>query len=396
MDFPTPGTCIIIPDNDQSNLQAILSVALWFITTQDIQTSLEVTPQVPLLMMMTQISQVTTSLLTMTLTTNQILSMSLQTCLSNWQVLFKASLVPLITALLPTLPPALKSESPISLTGVIPENSGFSLCNANWTSRSALRLSVPTVTIVLFFLCISLIYWLAFILLPFFAPFLRNAFNLHIASLLHAMHGPIILFPLFLLQTSSLVHAWLITQPLSLLSQWPVSSYIRLSSLTRNTVWSMRRVSIYLSRQHFLYFSQLESTWLFFVKGISLNLCATLECAFLCLNLPLNSLKQPIVARSCCGSPQHPWLLKSPSRKPLALGLSSLCLPLSESSITKDSSSSCRSHYCYSLPPLPNNPLMILVGSYRDHENPRPLTHHQKLLTWTPKKKKPLTPTPLF
>ena len=51
-------------------LQAVSSAALWSITIQDIQTSPEATPQVPLLMMMTWISQVTILLLMMTPTTN--------------------------------------------------------------------------------------------------------------------------------------------------------------------------------------------------------------------------------------------------------------------------------------------------------------------------------------
>ena len=43
---------------------------------------------------------------------------------------------------------------------------------------------------------------------------------------------------------------------------------------------------------------------------------------------------QPIVARSCHGSPQHPCSLEDALQEPLPFDLSSLRLPLPESSVT--------------------------------------------------------------
>ena len=45
---------------------------------------------------------------------------------------------------------------------------------------------------------------------------------------------------------------------------------------------------------------------------ISLSLCATFECALPLKTLTLETPKQPLVAKSRCGSPQHPHLLKKP------------------------------------------------------------------------------------
>ena len=156
----------------------------------------------------------------------------------------------------------------------------------------------------------------------------------------------------------------------------------------------MCQVSTYLNQRHLMYFflnlNLLDYPW------ISLSHRTTFECALLCKPWILKLLKQPLVARSCCGSPQHLCFLKKPFKNPSPFNDSSLRLSLPKPSITKDSSFPCWSYHHYSLPPLRSNPLVTLAGSYLDHENPRPPTHHWSLLTRIPRRKKLSTPTPPF
>ena len=91
------------------------------------------------------------------------------------------------------------------------------------------------------------------ILLSSFAPSLRDAFSLNIASSLHAMHGSIILFPYTIYGRPFLFMHNLLRSVLSSIAQ-PRSLYIHLSSSAKDTAWSVHCISTYLSRQYIMYF----------------------------------------------------------------------------------------------------------------------------------------------
>ena len=74
-------------------------------------------------------------------------------------------------------------------------------------------------------------------------------------------------------------------------------------------------------------------------------------------------------------------------QEPLPFNLSSLCLSLPESSVTKDSSSPPRSYHRNSLPPFRTNPPVTLAGFCQDRENLRLSTPPLNLPTRTPRKK---------
>ena len=112
------------------------------------------------------------------------------------------------------------------------------------------------------------------------------------------------------------------------------SIYIRLSFSTKNTAWSVRRVSTYIyddiSCISLLNLNLLNSP---LISGL-LRVFALLS-SVRSLYSPLKPLTQPIVAKSCCGRPQHLNPLKMPFKNPLSLRLSlSLRLPLPEPSVT--------------------------------------------------------------
>ena len=131
---------------------------------------------------------------------------------------------------------------------------GWDSCNSPWwwlTECQGGLWHCASVTI-LSFLLLSAHLGLASLYLDFL-PFLRNAFHLNTASLLHAVHGSIIPFPYTIYGCPFLFMCNLLRSLLSSIAQ-PCSLYIHLSSFAKDTAWSVHCVSPYLSRRYILYF----------------------------------------------------------------------------------------------------------------------------------------------
>ena len=92
------------------------------------------------------------------------------------------------------------------------------------------------------------------------------------------------------------------------------SIYICLSPFAKNTAWSVHRVYTYIKRRYLLYFSP---TWIYSIVPCHQNLSKSPRYFWVRAPLykpcPWNS-QQPLVAWSCCGSPQHPCPLKNTSQ----------------------------------------------------------------------------------
>ena len=99
-----------------------------------------------------------------------------------------------------------------------------------------------------------------------------------------------------------------------------LSPYTHLGSSAMNTAWSVHCILIYLNDNiscTFLNLNLLDSP----LSLGSLRVSTLLLSACSLVNLHLELPTQPIVARSCRGSPRHPSFLKTPFKKPLPQSL---------------------------------------------------------------------------